>query len=68
MNTNNLNDIRYLRIQDVLRIIPIGKSTFYKRVKSGEYPKPYKIAERTVAWKYTDIEKLSKEISERNHN
>lgn len=39
-------------------IIPIGKSTFLKRVKDGVFPAPVKLGERTVAWKIQDIRAL----------
>jgi prophage regulatory protein len=39
-------------------LLPIGKSTFLEGVKSGKYPKPIKLGERTVAWRKSDIEAL----------
>ncbi len=39
-------------------IIPIGKSTFLKRVHDGVFPAPYKLGERTVAWRVDDIMEL----------
>lgn len=39
-------------------IIPIGRSTFLAGVKSGKYPKSYKLSEKTTVWRKTDIEKL----------
>jgi predicted DNA-binding transcriptional regulator AlpA len=39
-------------------IIPIGKSTFLKRVHDGVFPAPVKLGERTVAWKVEDIKAL----------
>ncbi len=36
-------------------IIPIGRSSWLNGVKSGKYPKPVKIGERTTAWKVEDI-------------
>jgi len=39
-------------------IIPISRTSFLNGVKSGKYPKPIKISERTTAWRVEDIEKL----------
>lgn len=39
-------------------ILPIGKSTFLKRVKDGVFPAPVRLGERTVAWKVEDIKAL----------
>jgi len=36
-------------------LIPIGRTTFLNGVKSGKYPKPVKLGERTTAWRRSDI-------------
>jgi prophage regulatory protein len=36
-------------------IIPVGKSTWWAGVKSGKYPKPIKLGERTTVWRAEDI-------------
>ncbi|MCV2367687.1 helix-turn-helix transcriptional regulator [Roseateles oligotrophus] len=47
-----------LRINDVLQLIPVSRSSFYSGMQTGLYPKPVRIGKRTVAWKHDDIEKL----------
>jgi len=39
-------------------LIPISRSSFLNGVKSGKYPKPVKLGERTTAWKVDDIRAL----------
>jgi len=39
-------------------IIPVSRSTFLNGVKSGKYPKPVKLGERTTAWRVEDIRAL----------
>ena len=39
-------------------LIPIGRTSFLNGVKSGKYPKPVKLGERTTAWKVEDIRAL----------
>jgi prophage regulatory protein len=39
-------------------VLPIGRTTFLTGVKSGKYPKPVKLGERTVAWRVEDIRNL----------
>jgi predicted DNA-binding transcriptional regulator AlpA len=39
-------------------IIPVSRSTFLNGVKSGKYPKPVKLGERTTAWRVDDIRAL----------
>jgi len=39
-------------------IIPIGRTSWLNGVKSGKYPKPVKLGERTTAWRVEDISAL----------
>ena len=39
-------------------LIPIGRTSFLNGVKSGKYPKPVKLGERTTAWRVEDIKAL----------
>jgi prophage regulatory protein len=45
----------FLRLPQVLEIIPVGRSTFWAGVKSGRFPKPIKLGPRTTAWRAEDI-------------
>lgn len=36
-------------------IIPISKSAWWNGVKSGKYPQPFKLSERTTVWRVEDI-------------
>ena len=51
----SFDEIRFLRLSDVLKIVPIGRSTLWKKIKKGEFPGPYNLGERTIAWKYTEV-------------
>ncbi len=51
----DLPETGFLRIQQVLRFIPVGKSSWWKGVKEGKYPKPIKLGPRTTAWRAEDI-------------
>ncbi len=48
----------YLRLPDILKLIPVGKATWWRGVKSGLYPQPVKIGTRITAWKIEDIQNL----------
>ena len=48
----------FLRLPQVLAFIPVGRSSWWRGVKEGRYPKPVKIAPRTSAWKAQDIAAL----------
>jgi len=64
MNKQNIEtpDYGFLRLNEVLKIIPVSRSTWWANVKKGIYPKPYKISERSTAWKVGDIRKFAEEI------
>ncbi len=55
----------FVRLAQVLTVIPIGKSCWWEGVKSGRFPKPVKLSARCTAWKAEDIRDLVKQISER---
>ena len=54
----------FVRLAQVLEVIPIGKSCWWQGVKSGRYPKPVKLSARCTAWKAEDIHALIKKLSE----
>jgi prophage regulatory protein len=39
-------------------IIPVSKTSWWNGVKSGKYPKSYKLGDRTTVWKVEDIRAL----------
>jgi prophage regulatory protein len=43
-------------------LIPIGRTSFLNGVKSGKYPKPVKLGERTTAWTVESIRALIVEL------
>ncbi len=46
---------RLLRVNQVLEIVPVGKSTWWKKVRSGDFPQPIKLGERTTCWKESEV-------------
>jgi predicted DNA-binding transcriptional regulator AlpA len=46
---------RFLRLPQILRLIPIGKSTLWERVKKGEFPKQIKLGSKISVWKESDV-------------
>jgi prophage regulatory protein len=53
----------FVRLPQVLMVIPVGKTCWWEGVKSGRYPKPVKLSRRCTAWKAEDIHKLIFELS-----
>ncbi len=47
----------------ILPIIPVSKSTWWKGVGDGRFPKPVKLGPRTTAWSAEDISSLLERLS-----
>ena len=60
----HLNPAGYLRLKQVLQLIPVGKTTWWNGVKSGRFPEAVKLGPRTTAWRGADIQKLLEKLSE----
>ena len=49
---------RLIRLPEVLQLYPVSRSSWYLGIKTGKYPKPVKLGERSSAWRESDIKKL----------
>ena len=63
---NGIPETGFVRLSQVLNVIPIGKTCWWEGVKSGRFPKPIKLTERCTAWRAEDIHELIKALSEQN--
>ena len=52
----------FVRLSQVLTVIPLGKTCWWEGVKSGRFPKPVKLSARCVAWRAEDIRDLIKNL------
>ena len=53
----------FIRLPQVLHVIPVGKSTWWAGVKSGRFPAAVKLGPRTTAWRVEDIRILLETLS-----
>ena len=54
-----LGDIRMtavLRLPAVKALVQLSRTTIYQKISEGEFPRPFKLGERAVAWLASDIE------------
>ncbi len=56
----------FLRLPQVLAIIPISKSAWWQGCKDGRYPQPIKLGPRTTVWRSADIFALVRRLSDQN--
>ena len=61
-NTPTLPQTGFLRLSQVLKFVPIGKTKWYAGIKSGEYPRPVPLGPRTSAYRVEDIAALIKRL------
>jgi len=68
--SNQLPETGFVRLPQIIGnkktnippLLPICRTTFLNGVKSGKYPKPVKLGERTTAWRVSDIRDLIEKL------
>ncbi|WP_144373263.1 helix-turn-helix transcriptional regulator [Vogesella urethralis] len=53
----------FLRLPEVLAIIPVSRATWYDGIKKGRFPAPVKLGPRVSLWRRSDIELLIASLS-----
>lgn len=48
----------FLRLPEVLNIIPVSRATWYAGIKEGRFPAQVKLGPRVSAWRRSDIDRL----------
>ncbi|SBV99799.1 Prophage regulatory protein [uncultured delta proteobacterium] len=54
-DTSSILKKRLLRINQVLALVPVGRSSWWEGCRTGRYPKPIKLGPRTTVWRAEDI-------------
>ena len=52
-----------IRLPEVRRRVPVGKSTIYEWIKRGIFPRPLNLGGNIVAWREADIDQWIAERS-----
>ncbi len=60
---SNISTKGFLRLPQVLALIPVSKSTWWAGIKTGRFPKPVKLGPRTSAWEVEVIDALLESFS-----
>jgi len=53
----------FVRLPQVLAVIPISRTQFLQGIKEGRFPAPVKLGIRTSAWRVDDIRNLINKIN-----
>jgi predicted DNA-binding transcriptional regulator AlpA len=55
VSTNSFPKEGYVRLPQVLSVIPISKSSWWAGIRSGKYPRQIKLGEKTSVWRAEEI-------------
>jgi predicted DNA-binding transcriptional regulator AlpA len=48
----------FLRLPQVLELIPVGRTTLLQWAKEGKFPKPIKLGPNLSLWKKSDVDEF----------
>ena len=49
-----------IRLNQVLELIPVAKSTWWEGVRTGKFPQPVKLGDRITCWRLEEILELAR--------
>ncbi|MGC1954841.1 MAG: AlpA family phage regulatory protein [Gammaproteobacteria bacterium] len=53
-----LPETGFVRLPQILALIPISRSAWWEGIRQGKYPKGIKLARKTTVWRAEDIRRL----------
>ncbi len=62
--SNTLPTTGFVKVPQILAVIPIGRSTWWQWVKDGKAPAPVKLGANTTVWRAEDIHALIKKLAD----
>ena len=62
LSATSLPDTGFLRLPEVLKLIPVCKTVWWEGIKAGKYPVGIKLSARCTAWRAEDIRALINEL------
>jgi prophage regulatory protein len=65
MSGATLPETGFLRLPEVLQLIPVSKTTWWEGIKAGKYPAGVKLSMRCTAWRAEDIRALVEKLRSR---
>jgi predicted DNA-binding transcriptional regulator AlpA len=62
--SNEFPPFGFVRLKQILTVLPYGPSTWWAGVAAGRFPSPLKIGPNTTVWRVEDILELIKKLSD----
>lgn len=50
-----LDELRIMRLDEVLQVCGLSRSTLYKLIDQGMFPRPVQIGLRSVGWRQAEV-------------
>ena len=51
-----MSDNRILRLSQVLERVSLSRSTLYKMIARGEFPRPVQLGQRSTGWLHEEVD------------
>lgn len=62
MVVGTLPEEGFVRLEQVLAVIPVSRSTWFRGIQQGRYPKPVKLGLRASGWRVEDIRDIMNQL------
>lgn len=56
----------FVRLEKVLEVIPVSKSTWFRGIQAGTFPQSFKLGARASAWRVEDIRDCLEYLSDKS--
>jgi len=56
MATTPVNLCAYMRLRQIMAVVPFSAATVWRKVRDGSFPAPVKLSERVTAWKVAEVQ------------
>lgn len=60
---NNREEIMLFTLKDILDITRVSKSSIYRMMEKGDFPKSISLGGNTVRWRVSDVQKWIVELT-----
>ncbi len=64
---NSINPIAFIRLPAITKMTSLSRSSIYRLINTGDFPRQVQLSTRTVAWRLTDVEHwISQKINQQH--
>lgn len=61
LDETHRDELGFLRIEQVLQLVPVGRSTLYRMVERKEFPAPCKVGSSSL-WPYAEVRRWASKV------